>query len=102
MLRIMRRIDAAVDADYEILVSDERFVLDFYLPEVLLGIECHSIKWHMGHEAFKNDVRRHRLISSIGIELLFFTWEEVTSTPDRVEAEIRRAVERRRLRLFSM
>lgn len=101
MLRILRRIDAFVSADHEVKVAGERFVLDFYFPEVLLGIECHSIRWHLGDEAFKNDVRRHRLISSAGIELLFFTWEEVTSAPRRVEAEVRAAVERRRPRFLS-
>lgn len=101
MLAILRRIDSPVDADHEVIVRRERFVLDFYFPEVLLGVECHSLKWHLGHEAFKNDVRRHRLIASTGIELLFFTWDEVTSSPARVEAEIQGAIERRRLRLFS-
>lgn len=101
MLRILRKVDGSVDADHHLEVSGERFVLDFYFPDVRLGIECHSIKWHLGHGAFKKDVRRHRLIASAGIELLFFTWDEVTSTPARVEAEVRDAVERRRLRLFS-
>jgi hypothetical protein len=59
------------------------------------------IRWHLADEAFKNDVRRHRLIASAGIELLFFTWDEVTSTPRRVEAEVRAAVERRRPRFLS-
>lgn len=77
-------------------VEGERFVLDFFFVEARLGIECHSIKWHLGHEAFKNDVRRHRLIASAGIEVLFFTWDEVTTSPARVEAEVRAAVDRRR------
>lgn len=96
MLGILRRVDGNVEADHEVIVSGERFVLDFYFPDVRLGIECHSIKWHLGHKAFKNDVRRHRLIASAGIELLFFTWDEVTSAPVQVEAEVRDAVERRR------
>lgn len=101
MLRILRRIDTFVCADHEVRVAGERFVIDFYFPEVLLGVECHSIRWHLADEAFKNDVRRHRLIATAGIELLFFTWDEVTSTPRRVEAEVRAAVERRRPRFLS-
>ena len=102
MLRILRRVERAVRADHEVHVQSERFVLDFYLPEVTLGIECHSIKWHLGEDAFKKDVRRHRLLSSVGIEVLYFTWEEVTTTPSKVETEVRAAVERRRLSLFSL
>lgn len=101
MLRILRRVDTFVSADHEVRVTGERFVLDFYLPEVLLGVECHSIRWHLGDEAFKRDVRRHRLISSAGIELLFFTWDEVMTAPARVEAEVRAAVERRRPHFLS-
>ena len=90
MLRILRRVERAVRADHEVHVQSERFVLDFYLPEVTLGIECHSIKWHLGEDAFRKDVRRHRLLSSVGIEVLYFTWEEVTTTPSKVETEVRR------------
>lgn len=101
MLAILRRLDTPVTADHEVFVVGERFFLDFFIPEVRLGIECHSIKWHLGEEAFKKDLRRHRLIASLGIEVLFFSWDEVSSNPERVEDEIRSAVERRRLRLFS-
>ncbi len=101
MLRILRAVDTFVSADHEVRVKGERFVLDFYLPEVLLGVECHSIKWHLGDEAFKKDVRRHRLIASAGIELLYFTWDEVMTAPARVEVEVRAAVERRRPKFLS-
>ncbi len=94
MLAILRRIRGHhFFADYEIKFDDSRYFVDFYLPNAALGIECHSLKWHVGrHDA---DARRDRRIRSLGIELLYFTWDDVCHHADEVEKEIRAAIKRR-------
>ena len=94
MLTILRRIRRHhFVPDYEITFDDARYFLDFYLPSAALGIECHSLKWHLGrHDA---DARRDRRIRSLGIEILYFTWDDVCHHQDEVEREIRTAIERR-------
>lgn len=80
-------------AGHEIEVGGERYVLDFYIPAAALAIECHSFRWHAGmHD---RDTRRNRVIRSAGIELLHFTWNDVTRRAAGVELDIRAAVARR-------
>ena len=94
MLRILRRIkEYDFVANYEVRPQGHRYFIDFYLPAPALGVECHSFRWHMGmHNA---DTRRDRRIRSLGIELIYFTWDDVCYHADEVEKELRSAVARR-------
>lgn len=95
MLRILQRIEGVrVEPNHPVAVDANRYVIDFLLVEPVLGIECHSVKWH-GDERVKEDVVRDRRIRSVGIELLYFGWDEVHFDPRGTEREIRTAVERR-------
>lgn len=94
MLAILRRIRGhSFVPDFEVVVENRRYFLDFYLPAARLGIECHSFRWHMGlHD---DDARRDRRIRSLGIEILYFTWDDVAFHAAEVEREIRGAIARR-------
>lgn len=95
MLRILRSIDGLrFIPDHPMQVDSESFILDFFLPEPQVGIECHSRRWH-GPEASAGDLRRDRAIRSAGIELLYFDWEDVTAHAGRTSKEISAAVARR-------
>ena len=94
MLAILRRIpNHHFHADFELVVGDHRYFLDFYCAPARLGIECQGFKWHIGR--FNSDARRNRHIQSLGIELLHFTWDDVSFRGREVEKEIRAAIARR-------
>jgi hypothetical protein len=97
MLRILKRIeDEAIVPNHLVRVGGQTFYLDFYIPSAHLGVECQSIRWHKGTDFLDKDMKRHRRISSLDIEVLYFTWDEVMFTPDLVEREIRNAIVRRK------
>lgn len=99
MLRILRRIKGMTfDANYLVVVGDQRYFLDFYVPAATLGIECHSFRWHIGKH--NRDTRRDRRIRSKGIEILYFTWDDVVLDERGVEREIVDAIGRRLGQLF--
>lgn len=95
MLRILKRIEGLeIRPDFHVIAAGRSYYIDFYLPEGALGIECHSKKWH-GTERSKYDVVRDRRIGSLGIELLYFSYDDVVFDPDGTETEIRAALARR-------
>lgn len=99
MLRILKRIEGfKIEANHLAVVGEDRFYLDFFIPAALLGIECHSFRWHIGKH--NEDARRDRRIRSNGIELLYFTWDDAFFDELGVEHEIREAVGRRMGQLF--
>ncbi len=90
MLRILREIDSrSTKADHPVPVGSRTYKLDFALPKLFLGIECHSVKWHLGQEKWKKDLKRDRQLASVGWEVLYFTWDEVNFDPEGVAMEIR-------------
>lgn len=98
MKRILSRIkETKAIPNFRIVVGNDVYYLDFYYPSHLLAIECHSLKWHAANGWLKRDVRRHRALMKAGITVLYFTWEEVFFEPERVEREIRQALERQLL-----
>lgn len=94
MLRVLRRIKTErFEVDYDVVIDGERFVIDFFHPLSKIGIECHSYKFHIGKH--NEDARRDRKLASTGIELLYFTWADLSMNHHRVEEEIRAAIERK-------
>lgn len=94
MLSILRKIGRTFEPDFHVLLGGENYYLDFAYPGIKLGIECHSIRWHMGQEKWKSDVARDRRLRLAGWTILYFTWEEVVYRPAQVEQEIRLALQR--------
>jgi hypothetical protein len=100
MLTILKRIPSWIAlSNYPVTIGSERFFLDFAFPNERLAIECQSIKWHLGEEAFKKDMARHRKLTLAGWTVLFYCWDDVTFAAEAVEAEIRSALAGRVARL---
>lgn len=96
MLRILRSCTPGeISPNHAVNVRGRSYYVDFYLPQPRLGIECHSLEWHFGEYRQGSDARRDRDLKSIGIEPLYFTWDEVSFHPDAVAAEIQEAIARR-------
>lgn len=77
----LRRINGRVDLAY---------------PDHELVIEGDSRRWHMLAAAFETDRLRDNAAQLAGWRILRFTWDEVTKSPERVAATIRRALEHER------
>lgn len=89
MLRITKRIDKQVKADFKVESQRQTYYFDFAFPQRKLGIECQSIDWHLGDEKIKKDGIRDRRLKKLGWTVLYFFWDEVVFTPDVVERDIR-------------
>jgi very-short-patch-repair endonuclease len=82
-----------------IQTPDDRYVIDFAFPELKLGIEAQSIKWHMGEAKFCYDLRRDRKLKLEGWTLVYYTWDDLLR-PATVRDEIDRLRRSRERILF--
>ena len=71
------------DAKFRRQYGVERFVLDFYCPQLKLAIEVDG-PTHMGAESKEKDRIRQRFIESLGIQFLRFTNVEIYQNLDGV------------------
>jgi very-short-patch-repair endonuclease len=95
LLRIIKRIkEYEFIPQFEVTDAGKRYFLDFAYPTQMVGVEGHSIRWHMGDEWLKADTKRDRHLSLLGWTVLYFCRDEVWFEPDLVEADIRAALER--------
>jgi very-short-patch-repair endonuclease len=93
MLRILRRIKRhRFVLQHRVEDGPRTYFLDAAFPDERVAIECQGIKWHMGEERFKSDLRRDRRLSLLGWTILYFTWDDVVLAPNQVEMEIREAL----------
>jgi very-short-patch-repair endonuclease len=89
LLRILKPAPApAVSVQHQVTVDDERFYLDFAFPEVRLGIEAQSLRWHLGEVRWKRDMQRDRKLKRIGWTLLYYPWDDIDLRPAQVLDEI--------------
>ena len=101
MLRILKRIETSpVVPDHPVSDGPANRYLDFAFPELRLAVECQSIKWHLGSEAWRADMARHRRLMALGWTVLFYCWDDVLLEPQRVQSEVEAALRNRRNRLF--
>jgi very-short-patch-repair endonuclease len=94
LLRIIKRIRGykfvpQLRVDY----LKKTYRLDFGFPNQMVGVEGHSIKWHLGEDRAKTDIKRDRHLSLLGWVILYFCWDEVWFEADLVEAEILAALQ---------
>jgi very-short-patch-repair endonuclease len=64
-----------------------RYRLDFAYPDIRLGIEAQSIRWHLGRAKFAHDMKRDRDLKRQGWTLAYFTWDDVLRL-DQVTEEV--------------
>lgn len=90
MLRVLRRLGTSgLVADHPVAVEARRYVLDFAYPTRRLGIECHSIRWHLANDWLQKDVERDRRLKKAGWTILYYTWDDVHFRSEEVEEEVR-------------
>ena len=70
-----------------------RYVVDLAFPGCRLAVEVHGWAWHIDPDRFQRDRARQNALVLAGWTVLRFTWSDVTERPDRVVAQIRRALE---------
>jgi len=97
MLRILRQLGDVVP-DHRVVCDRQTFFLDFAFPAHRLGIECQSIKWHLGHERFQRDLTRDRLLTLSGWTVLYFTYDDVVFRRDQVARQVQAALSLHRSR----
>ena len=68
------------------------YVIDNAFPEQKVAIEVDGWAFHSDSEVFVKDRNRQNAIALLGWKVLRFTWLDLTEYPQRVLAEIRRAI----------
>jgi len=93
LLRILKRIEVArAIPQFEVVDGHRRYFIDFYYPGDRLGIEGLGLRWHFGDDRWNRDLARHDRLTLLGIRMLYYTWDQVTFEPERVEHEVRTAL----------
>lgn len=90
--RVVAAIPRPAQVDFPTVAGGRRFVLDVAFPEARIGIEAHSVRWHMV-ERMTYDAERQRLLALAGWTMLYFTWEDVIARPHEVQRQIEQALE---------
>jgi len=68
------------------------YLVDFGFPGPKVAIEIDGLAFHSDAEDFQQDRIRQNAIALAGWQVLRFTWLDLTEYPDRVLAEVRRAI----------
>ncbi len=68
------------------------YVVDVAFPKQKVAIEVDGWAFHSDQAAFQNDRNRQNRIALSGWQVLRFTWLDLTEHPQRVIAEIARAL----------
>jgi very-short-patch-repair endonuclease len=68
------------------------YKVDVAFPKQMVAIEVDGWAFHSDPEAFSIDRKRQNAIALLGWQVLRFTWLDLTEYPQRVIAEIRRAI----------
>ena len=88
MARILRTLPYRWQPQFPIDTGSHNYRVDFAIPDAMLAIECHSIKWHFGEEAFKKDLAHDRRLTLIGWTVLYYSWDEIVLAPDEVKQDV--------------
>lgn len=89
LANILRRLPRPkAEPQYPVETATGRYFLDFGYPHVKLGIEAHSIKWHLGVDGAKRDMARDRSLKRCGWTLLYYSWDDLRFRPEDTGAEI--------------
>ncbi|BDX30684.1 hypothetical protein TUM20985_12310 [Mycobacterium antarcticum] len=71
------------------------YVVDFAFPATQIALETDGLAFHSDSDDFHRDRVRQNAITLAGWLVLRFTWLDLTEYPERVIAEIRRAISAR-------
>lgn len=70
------------------------YEVDFVFPRATLAVEIDGLAFDSGTDDFHRDRVKQNAIALAGWQVLRFTWIDLIEYPDRVIAEVRRAIER--------
>lgn len=94
-MRRLLRSGGLPDAAMEHVAGpDGEYRIDLAYPEHRLAVELYGYRWHHSRAQMQRDHRRQRRLTLEGWTILVFTWDDVVHEPDRVAAELGRALER--------
>lgn len=100
MLRIAEQIPSfRFIPNWRVEDRDRHYYIDIAYPPQRVAVECQSIQWHLGEEAFKDDMARHRRLTLLGWTVLFYCWDDVVFRPEAVREELTEVLRSRDLRL---
>jgi very-short-patch-repair endonuclease len=68
------------------------YKVDVVFPRCKVAIETDGFAFHSDADVFNRDRKRQNAIALAGWQVLRFTWLDLTEYPERVVAEIRRAI----------
>jgi very-short-patch-repair endonuclease len=87
-LRLLRLIRAASLPSPGRNVRVGRWEVDFLWAEARLVVEVDSYAFHSSRRAFERDRRKQAELQRLGLEVLRFTWRQITTQPEWVIAQI--------------
>jgi len=101
LLAISRRI-APPDGftQHEVVADGKRYFIDLAYPHIKLGVEAHSIKWHMGEARWQHDIERDRNLKLVGWTLVYYSWDDLDLRSKAVAEEIAHMRDRLEAKLF--
>ena len=68
---------------HQLPVKDGKFILDFYLPEYKLVVECNGDYWHQLPERIKRDKDLEEYVLSTGREIVFIWEHEINANSEK-------------------
>lgn len=77
-------------------IDGAKYQVDAYDEETKTAFEFDGKKYHNDDRARRRDIARDRALATIGIQVLRFTFEEVTGEPGRCRETIRKTIAARR------
>jgi len=75
-------------------------IIDLAYPHFKLGVEAHSIKWHMGRARWQYDIERDRNLKLAGWTLMYYSWDDLDLRSRAVGEEIAEMRTRLEAKLF--
>lgn len=94
--------EAGVDTVDECPIYEGRLLLaqlDLAIPELLIGVECQSWKWHATPDAQRRDAARKRRLRRLGWEIIDLWWSDLDRIDD-VVATLEVVIAERRAKLL--
>jgi very-short-patch-repair endonuclease len=86
--------------NYEVLAEGKSVaVLDVAWPDLKVGIEVDSRRWHLGHAAWERDAARYGLLASLGWLIIPVTSYQLRRKPREIAEKVFRLLGQRRFDL---
>jgi very-short-patch-repair endonuclease len=80
-----RLLDPAPTPQFPVATPQRTYRIDFAFPDIKLGIETQSIRWHLGEVKWQQDLARDRALKRLGWALIYYTWDDILHPATVVE-----------------